>query len=162
MTQMEEKLEDTTNTLDKVRKEADQWVEHLMAACTWVEQVEDKVLGLHKELQVAVGQAAQAERAPGVSQVLLSPLTLNTVPVQTHRGVNLADLLQRQLPVHGASLKDPYRNLLTNCKALEQAHHASELMAKDGLTLPAGSTVKAAKVQSHGDVIFTFSNATAA
>lgn len=56
MTQMEEKLEDTTNTLDKVRKEADQWVEHLMAACTWVEQVEDKVLGLHKELQV--GQAA--------------------------------------------------------------------------------------------------------
>lgn len=29
-----------------------------MAACTWVEQVEDKVLGLHKELQVAVGQAA--------------------------------------------------------------------------------------------------------
>ncbi len=157
-TQMEEKLEEATTALDEVRKEADQWVERLTAACTRVEQAEDRFLGMQKELQ-AVGQAGQA---PGASQAAPPPLTLDTAPVRTRRAVNLAELLQRQLLVRGAALKDPQGNSLTDREVLERARQALELMEKDGLTPPAGSTIEAAKVQSHGDVVYTFSNAAAA
>lgn len=157
-TQMEEKLEDATTALDEVRKEADQWVERLTAACTRVEQAEDRLLGMQKELQAA-GQAGQVQ---GVSQATPPPLTLDSAPVRTRRAVNLAELLQRQLLVRGAALKDPQGDSLTDREVLERARQALDLMAKDGLTPPAGTTVEAAKVQPHGDVVYTFSNAAAA
>ncbi len=154
-TLMEEKLENATTALDEVKRDADQWVERLVATCTRMEQAEDRVLGLHKELQTAV-------QTPGTSQAAPSSLTLEAAPVRTRRAVNLADLLQRQLLVRGAALKDPQGNSLTDREALERARQALDLMEKDGLTPPAGSTVETAKVQSHGDVVFTFSTIAAA
>lgn len=156
--QMEDKLEGATEALEQVRKKVDGWVERLENACTKAEGLESKL----EELWRDPGRSAGGTQAPGTSATTASPLTIETAPVKTRRAVSLAELLQRQLLVRGAALKDPEGKLLSDREALERARRTLDLMGRDGLTPPANMNLEEEKIHAHGDVVYTLSNAAAA
>ncbi|KAI0362989.1 hypothetical protein BV20DRAFT_1058439, partial [Pilatotrama ljubarskyi] len=82
-------------------------------------------------------------------------LTLETAPVRVRRAATLADLLQRQVLVRGASLHDEAGERLTGEELLARAGRALDEMAREGLSPPGDGEIEQAKVLRHDDVVFT-------
>ena len=149
--QVYEDLEDTQQELDKA-------TEKLREACTQLGETEATLTAAHTVMQVA-GQAAPPA---GTSPPTIPALTLETAPPCTQRVVDLADLVQHQLLIHGVALKDTGGQALNNWQALKKAQQVLNMLPASGLSPHKDTTFESAKIQHHGGVVFTLSNAATA
>ncbi len=153
-TRMETQVEEAVGELEKVRQEMDRCTGRLKEACDWVSQAEAALTAARTDLQVA-GAAAQPI---GTSQLPPSAPTLESAPARTRRAVTLAELLQRQVLVRGASIEPPTDRPFTDAYVLEEARRALDKIDRGGLTAPKDGALEAAKRLPQGDIVFTTSS----
>ncbi|KAI0672581.1 hypothetical protein C8Q78DRAFT_959197, partial [Trametes maxima] len=149
---VEERMEGLMGTVDALQKELAGCTTELREAC-----------GRMKEAGAAFA-AAQGSlqelraRNPGEPVPTIPPLTIDSAPVRVRWAATLADLLQRQVLVWGATLGTEDRSVLGESELLRRAREALDEMEKGGLTPLGGGTVESAKVLRHGDTVFTMSS----
>ncbi|KAI0667797.1 hypothetical protein C8Q78DRAFT_981169, partial [Trametes maxima] len=149
---VEERMEGLTGTVDALQKELVGCTTELREACGRMKEAEAAFAAAQGSLQEL------RARNPGEPVPTIPPLTIDSAPVRVHRAATLADLLQRQVLVRGATLGMEDGSVLGESELLRRAREASDEMEKGGLTPPGGGTVESAKVQRHGDTVFTMSS----
>lgn len=99
---------------------------------------------------------------PGEPVPMAPTLTIDSAPVRVRRAATLADLLQRQVLVRGATLKTDDGEPLGEGALKDRACEVLIEMERGGLTPPGKGVVEAAKILPHGDAVFTMSSIEAA
>lgn len=151
---VEDRLEEFAETISKMKNEMDGCSASLREACERVKEAED-ALGAARS---GIREAAQLTSRPGEPAVAASTLTIDTAPVRVRRAATLADLLQRQVLVRGATLCSESGEPLGEGVLRDRAREVLDELEREGLTLPNGGGVEAAKILPHGDAVFTMSS----
>ncbi|KAL7281859.1 hypothetical protein ACG7TL_003324 [Trametes sanguinea] len=154
-TRLETRVEELLTEVSEAKNELRGCGQKLREACDWVGQAEAALTVARKDLETAT-TTTPGSGAPSSS---FPPLTFDTAPARTRRAVTLAEHLQRQVLIRGATLAIPDGQEDAAAVARQQAVEAIKALEKEGLTPPAGGDVEAARVLQHGDIVFTASSA---
>ncbi|CDO68068.1 hypothetical protein BN946_scf184347.g5 [Trametes cinnabarina] len=152
---LESRVEEIMTEIEGAKKELAVCGQRLKEACDWVGQAEVALTVARKDLETATAAVPVAGAPPN------SPpkLTFDMAPARTRRAITLAEHLQRQVLIRGATLAIPSGEQDPNAAALRQVVAAIEGLAEGGLTPPAGGGIEAARVLQHGDMVLTASTA---
>lgn len=155
---VEDRLEEFGETITKMTKEIEGCSASLREACERVQGAEDALVAARRGMHEATQSAAR----PGEPAVIAPTLTIDTAPVRVRRAATLADLLQRQVLVRGATLSSESGASLGEEELRTRAREVLDELGRGGLTPPGDATVEAAKILPHGDTVFTLSSIEAA
>ncbi|KAI0672102.1 hypothetical protein C8Q78DRAFT_726420 [Trametes maxima] len=98
---VEERIEDLASAIDKMSSGLKDCTTELRDAC---ERVRDAERALKEAQLTSQGDAAGGFPLRGERAVTATPLTLDSAPARVRRAATLADLLQRQVLVRGATI----------------------------------------------------------
>ncbi|KAL7281623.1 hypothetical protein ACG7TL_004940 [Trametes sanguinea] len=154
---VEARMAELTRGVEAMRWEMESTVDELCVACDSVQRAEGALAEASKEIETAA-HTRLAAPAAGESATTASLLTVNSAPMRVRRAATLADLLQRQVLVHGATIQNDDGQRLHDDEIKDRACSTVDEMAREGLTPPGDSTVEQAKALPHGDVVFTTSS----
>ncbi|KAI0362897.1 hypothetical protein BV20DRAFT_976115 [Pilatotrama ljubarskyi] len=148
---VEARMAALTRSVEQMKGEMETSVAELKGACESVQKTEEALAHACGKLEEARSSAGY----PGEPAPSVPTLTLETAPVRVRRAATLADLLQRQVLVRGASLHDEAGERLQDDALLARARCALDAMAGEGLSPPGNGEIEQAKVLRHEDVVFT-------
>ncbi|KAI8972628.1 hypothetical protein BD414DRAFT_560135 [Trametes punicea] len=151
---VETRVAELTQGVEGMRKEMETTVAELRATCDSVQRAEGELCAACQSLTLAA-QSRPMTHATGESTTAAQSLTIDSAPTRVRRAATLADLLQRQVLVRGATLQDDLGNKLTSEQVCVRARGAMDDMARAGLSSPGEGIIEEAKVLPHGDVVFT-------
>ncbi len=155
---VEDRLDEFSEMIGKMKQEMEGGSASLREACERVKGAEAALAAAREGIQ----ESAQLIARPGEPASTASTLTIETAPVRVRRAATLADLLQRQVLVRGATLNSESGEPLGEGALKDRAREVLDEMDRGGLTAPEGGTVELAKILPHGDTVFTMSSIEAA
>ncbi|KAI0693776.1 hypothetical protein C8T65DRAFT_751808, partial [Cerioporus squamosus] len=152
---VEDKLDEFAESVDKTKQELERCTQELREACERVKKAEDALGEARREVLTA-GPTALVS---GASPTVTAPASLDMAPVHVRRAATVADLLQRQILVRGATLNTDDGTRMKDAEVRDWARSALDEMARAGLTPPGDGTIEQAKIlPPHDDVVLTASS----
>ncbi|RPD52576.1 hypothetical protein L227DRAFT_514581, partial [Lentinus tigrinus ALCF2SS1-6] len=151
---VEQRMEELEGTIAGTQKELRQCAAELREACEGVRHAERALMEAKEVLAVTPTVAAGTGTSPPPAQML----TLETAPARVRRAATLADLLQRQILIRGATLTAEDGAHFKDGEVLDRARQALDAMEQTGLSPPNGGTLESAKILPHHDVVITASS----
>ncbi|KAI0674089.1 hypothetical protein C8Q78DRAFT_956643, partial [Trametes maxima] len=156
---VEERIEGFAAIVERMGSGLEECTAELRAVCERVRETERAMSEAQNSFQ-----RARSEDGPnrGESTIPTPQLTLDSAPARVRRAATLADLLQRQVLIRGATILSEEGEPLSDEAIRDKARTAIGEMERGGLTAPNDASVEQAKVLPKGDVVFTMSSVEAA
>ncbi|KAL1948118.1 hypothetical protein VTO73DRAFT_12193 [Trametes versicolor] len=155
---VEDRLDEFSETIKKMKAEMEEGSASLREACERVRGAEEALSEARDGMQVATRLAA----SPGEPAAAAPTLTIDTAPTRVRRAATLADLLQRQVLVRGATLNSESGEALGEEALRDRAREVLDELDRGGLSPPRDCKIEAAKILPHSDTVFTMSSIEAA
>ncbi|KAI0667794.1 hypothetical protein C8Q78DRAFT_981766, partial [Trametes maxima] len=150
---VEDRVEELVGSVERMKQEMGCCAAELREAGERVRGAEEVLREAHKIMATQPGLHRGGESSPPQSV-----LTIDSAPVRVHRAATLADLLQRQVLVRGASLRTEDGARINDAEALARARNTLEELTRAGLSPPGRGAIEQAKILPHEDAVFTASS----